>query len=202
MEKIAFDVKSGFSNPGVSRSFGSRLRWMASWYALDCRDLLLRVIDHLPTNRARIDAYRILGMQIGPYARFGRHCLVLGGPQRICIGRGSVINRGVTLDGRFPLTIGANVSISIYTVILTLQHEINSPDFHLAGAPVTIGDRVFIGTRAMIMPGVTIGEGSVVAAGAVVTKDVEPFAIVAGVPAKRIGARDRNLTYEFADTRP
>jgi acetyltransferase-like isoleucine patch superfamily enzyme len=113
-----------------------------------------------------------------------------------------VINRGVTLDGRFPLTIGENVGISMYTVILTLQHDLAAPDFDLVGAPVSIGDRVFVGTRALILPGVNIGEGAAVAAGTVVTKDVEPFTIVGGVPAKPIGARPRSLTYELADARP
>jgi acetyltransferase-like isoleucine patch superfamily enzyme len=56
---------------------------------------------------------------------------------------------------------------------------------------------VFIGARAIILPGVTIGEGAAVAAGAVVTADVEPYAIVAGVPARVIGSRPRNLTYRF-----
>jgi maltose O-acetyltransferase len=62
---------------------------------------------------------------------------------------------------------------------------------------VIIGDHVWIAYRAVILPGVTIGEGAVVAAGAVVTRDVEPFPIVAGVPAKKIGERNRNLDYQL-----
>lgn len=119
-----------------------------------------------------------------------------GGPRRITIGQRSVINRGVVLDGRFPLTIGDNVSISIGSVILTLEHDLHAADFRAVGAPVTIGDRVFIGTRAVVLPGVSVGEGAAVAAGSVVTKDVDPYTIVGGVPAKAIGSRPRNLTYQ------
>jgi acetyltransferase-like isoleucine patch superfamily enzyme len=184
---------------------GSALRtmlWRTRWLAFDFRNFLLLLIRHLPTNWARVKAYRLFGMKIARLAKIEGGCLILGGPQRITIGKGSVINRGVTLDGRFPLTIGENASISIYTVILTLQHDLAAPDFDLVGAPVSIGDRVFVGTRAVILPGVNIGEGAAVAAGTVVTKDVEPFTIVGGVPAKPIGARPRSLTYELADARP
>lgn len=136
-------------------------------------------------------------MTIARGARIAPGCSVLGGPGRICIGAGTVINRGVVLDGRFPLTIGQNASISIQTIVLTLEHDLAAPDFRAVGAPVVIGNRVFIGARAIILPGVTLGEGAAVAAGAVVTTDVEPYAIVAGVPARVIGSRPRNLTYSF-----
>jgi maltose O-acetyltransferase len=66
---------------------------------------------------------------------------------------------------------------------------------------VVIGDHAWIGYRALVLPGVTIGEGGVVAAGAVVTKDVPPYAIVAGNPARVVGQRTRDLTYEL-DYRP
>ncbi len=193
----------GFLNhPSDGRAwFGSAFR-KARWLALDCRNFLILLTRHLPTNWARVTAYRLFGMKIARFAKVDGGCLILGGPQRITIGKGSVINRGVTLDGRFPLTIGSNVSISIHTVVLTLQHEITAADFSLVGAPVSIGDRVFIGARALILPGASIGEGAVVAAGAVVTKDVEPFTIVAGVPAKPIGTRPKNLTYECSEMRP
>jgi maltose O-acetyltransferase len=69
------------------------------------------------------------------------------------------------------------------------------------GGAVTIGDRVWIGYRAIILPGIEIGEGAVVGAGAVVTKDVPPFTIVAGNPAVKIGDRPRDLDYTL-DFRP
>jgi maltose O-acetyltransferase len=76
-----------------------------------------------------------------------------------------------------------------------LGHDVHD-DFHCdKRAPVTIEDYVWIGHRAIIMPGVTLGRGAVVAAGAVVTKSVPPMSIVAGVPARVIGQRKSALSY-------
>ena len=161
------------------------------------RDFCIRATGQLPFNGLRIFLYRSLfGVNIATRVRIEGGCTIWG-PKRVTIGAGSVVNREVILDGRFPLTIGSNVSISIRSAILTLEHDLDDPDFRAAGAPVNIGDRVFIGIGAIVLPGVTLGEGSAVAAGAVVTRDVEPFSIVGGVPARPIGARPRNLGYEF-----
>ena len=69
--------------------------------------------------------------------------------------------------------------------IYTLCHDLNDSSFSTKGAPVNIEDNVFVFSNAMIMPGVTIGEGAIVLAGSVVTKDVEPWTIVGGNPAKK-----------------
>ena len=118
-------------------------------------------------------------------------------PGGVSIGAHTVINRDVLLDGRSGLRIGDNVSISEGSQILTLEHDPNSPSFEWSGAPVIIGDRVFLGARAIILPGMTVGEGAVVAAGAVVTHDVPPYTIVGGVPARPIGERRRDLAYSL-----
>ncbi|HTR25347.1 MAG TPA: acyltransferase [Terriglobales bacterium] len=165
--------------------------------ATELRNSALHCVGHLPTGFFRGSLYRWFGMSLARGARIAPGCWVLGGPSRISIGAGSVINRGVVLDGRFPLTIGENVSVSIQTIILTLEHDLSAPDFRAVGAPVVIGDRVFLGARAIVLPGIFIGEGAAVAAGAVVTHDVEPYAVVAGVPARVIGSRPRNLVYRF-----
>ena len=93
------------------------------------------------------------------------------------------------MDGRFDLNIGNNVNIAGEVRIYTLEHDIASPTFAGSGGPVTIQDWVYIGTRVTILPGVTIGEGAVIASGAVVTKDVAPWTMVGGVPAKFIKNR-------------
>jgi maltose O-acetyltransferase len=111
------------------------------------------------------------------------------------IGDHSIINRDVILDGRMGLKIGSNVSISEGALLLTLEHDPNSLTFDNRGGAVTIGNRVFVGARAIILPGITLGEGAVVAAGAVVTHDVPPFTIVGGVPARPIGERRSDLIY-------
>jgi maltose O-acetyltransferase len=71
----------------------------------------------------------------------------------------------------------------------------NDPNFGCESAPVVIEDFAWISCRTVVLPGTRIGKGAVVAAGAVVTKDVEPYSIVAGVPAKKIGERSRDLNY-------
>jgi acetyltransferase-like isoleucine patch superfamily enzyme len=139
---------------------------------------------------------RLFRMRIGRGARLDTNC-VIWGPSRITIGSGSVINRSVLLDGRMPLKIGDNSSISLEVMILTLQHDLAAPDFDSEGSPVEIGDRVFVGARAVILPGIIIGDGAAVAAGAVVTKDVAPYTIVGGNPARPIGTRPRDLRYRL-----
>ena len=136
---------------------------------------------------------RYCKVAIGRDSSIAMGCFVTG--TNIRIGNNSVINRFTYLDGRCPLTIGNNVNISHYTLIQTLTHDPQAPDFGTLVRPVAIGDHAWIGARAIICPGVTIGEGAVVGAGAVVTRDVAPYTIVAGNPARVINQRTRDLRY-------
>ena len=111
------------------------------------------------------------------------------------MGNNCIINQKCRLDNRSGIYIGDNVSISAETCILTADHDVNSCNFVGRNRPVVIEDYVYIGTRAMILPGVTLGKGSVVAAGAVVTRNVAPHTVVAGVPARVIKTRIENLDY-------
>jgi maltose O-acetyltransferase len=123
-------------------------------------------------------------------------CRFLNG-RKVFIGERNVINFGCLLDGRkFLIRTGSNVSIGPEAAILTLGHDPRSPFFADRGGDVVIGDRVWIGYRAIVLPGVSLGEGAVVGAGSVVAKDVEPYKIVAGNPAKVIGERPKDLNYE------
>lgn len=123
-------------------------------------------------------------------------------PQNIEIGSNTAINKLSLLDGRGGyLKIGNCVDIAQEAQIWTLQHDYNSPCYAAVGKPVSIGDYAWIGTRAIILPGVNVGEGAVVAAGAVVTKDIEPYTVVAGVPAKKITERQRSLSYKLGKWR-
>ena len=90
-----------------------------------------------------------------------------------------------------------NVNVSSNVSIYTLQHDHRDPKFGTIGGKVVIGDRVWLGSNVIVLPGVTIGEGAVCCAGCVVTKAVEPYAVVAGIPAKKVNERPRNLMYEF-----
>ena len=114
------------------------------------------------------------------------------------MGDNCVINCKCRLDTRGNITIGTHVSISQEVSILTADHHVESPRFEGSTRPVIIEDYVFIGTRAMILPGCTLGRGSIIAAGAVVTKNVAPFTVVAGVPAKVIKSRTTILDYEVS----
>jgi maltose O-acetyltransferase len=146
---------------------------------------------------------RILGIQLGEGSAIFLGCYIWFGGLRnlrhggLRIGQHCRINRNCCLDVRGTLSIGNNVSISPDVTILTMQHFYDDPVFSDDFRAVVIEDHVWIGTRGMIMPGVTVGHGAVVAAGAVVTKDVEPLDIVGGVPARPIGRRTLEPTYKL-----
>lgn len=114
---------------------------------------------------------------------------------------GAIVGDNVILDARKGLTIGRNVNFSSNVSVYTLQHNHRSPDFSCdfgdRKMSVEIGDRAWLGSNVVVLPGVTIGEGAVCCAGCVVTKDVEPFTVVAGIPAKKVGERPRQLDYIF-----
>lgn len=125
-------------------------------------------------------------IHLGAFFYGSRHYPVPGGFR---IGANSVINGQCLIDPRGGLTIGDGVSVAMRCAILTADHDPADPYLKGRQEPVVIEDAVFFGTGATVLPGVRIGYAAVVAAGAVVAKDVEPFAIVGGVPAKRIGTR-------------
>lgn len=110
-------------------------------------------------------------------------------PGGVSIGHNSIIGNDGFLDGRNGIYINDNVNIGGEVRLYTEQHDIRSPDFASIGSPIHIEDYVYIGARVTILPGVKIGEGAVVASGAVVTKDVMPWTLVGGVPAKFIQNR-------------
>lgn len=105
----------------------------------------------------------------------------------IHVGCNTFINGGCHFQDQGGVYIGDGCLIGHNVVIATLNHELApARRANLVPAPVRLGDNVWVGSNATILPGVTIGDGSVVAAGAVVTKDVPPMTVVGGVPAKAI----------------
>jgi acetyltransferase-like isoleucine patch superfamily enzyme len=117
-------------------------------------------------------------------------------PFGLTIGQGCSIGLRVLLDAREGLKIGKNVTSASEVMIWTRHHDYNSPDFKASGAEVVIEDYAWICSRATILPGIKIGKAAIVASGAVVTKDVEPFAVVGGVPAKKNGERQQ-MDYRY-----
>lgn len=155
-----------------------------------------RVISPLPSFTLRTwYARRILGIKIGKGAALHADCFFTG--RQVSIGEHSVVNRRCYLDGRVPLHIGSNVSLSPEVCILTLDHDLRDASFATRAHPVTLGDYAWVGMRALILPGVEVGEGAVIGAGAVVTRSVKPWAVVAGNPAREIGERPRDMRYEL-----
>jgi acetyltransferase-like isoleucine patch superfamily enzyme len=151
-------------------------------------------IGRLHGLKLRIFLYRKIGMKIG------KNCVVrrgvyLGSPNELDLGDGSFIGRA-NLYCTGGVKIGKNVNVSDGAVMITAKHDVNSPAFEALYEPITVNDWAWIATNAIVLAGVTIGEGAVVAAGAVVTKDVLPYSIVGGNPAKVIGERKKQaFTY-------
>jgi acetyltransferase-like isoleucine patch superfamily enzyme len=107
--------------------------------------------------------------------------------KNIAVGRDVFINSGCHFQDQGGITIGDGSLIGHNVVLATINHDLsplNNRENHYA--PIVIEDHVWIGSNATILPGVTIGRWAVVGAGAVVTKDVEEFTVVGGVPAKEI----------------
>ncbi len=153
------------------------------------------VISRIPAHKLRMSAYRALGIRIG-----AKSTILMSTEMHrsadLTIGSHTVINQHCLLDGRGGLQIGNNVNISSHVLLVAGSHAVqDGQSFQGSARQVVVEDYVWLCTRALVLPGVTIGCGAVVAAGAVVTKSVEPYAIVAGVPAQKIGERNPELHY-------
>ncbi|WP_427383660.1 acyltransferase [Janibacter sp. G56] len=160
-------------------------------------DLRLRLLSEaggIPSHAVRRAIYRKAGLTI-PDSSSIHWRAEFYAPEHIRIGTGVTIGDTAFLDGRSGLRIGNNVNLGSHVTIYTREHDVDSPSFAETGAPVTLEDHCWVASHAIVLPGVTIGRGAVVAAGAVVTKDVEPFMIVGGNPAVPIRRRNQDLRY-------
>jgi maltose O-acetyltransferase len=164
--------------------------------AFRMRRLVLYLYNHViarfPIHTARLAAYRRL-FPVGTNSTIMLG-LKLRSLRNVRIGSFSNINPDCMLDGRGgTIAIGDYVDIAPEVQIWTLEHDPMDPAFGVKSAGVVIEDHAWIASRAILLPGVRVGKGGVVAAGAVVTRDVEPYTIVAGVPARPIGMRTMEL---------
>ncbi len=169
-------------------------------HGLNWRTLLARVLlAPLPRyvgGRVRPAVLRLVGFQVGPETvMWGTP--YLSGPadlhRSLRIGQGCWFNYGCQLELGAAVEIGAGVSVGHQVMVLTTTHEVG-PATRRAGEPcsrpVRIGRGVWLGSRCLVLPGVTIGEGAIVAAGALVNRDVPPHTLVAGVPARVVRQLD------------
>jgi maltose O-acetyltransferase len=153
-------------------------------------NILLALLPIYVGNRLRAYCLRMAKFDVG----YGT--IVCGMPRisghkdlyrRLKIGHHCMINIDCFLDLGADITIGDRVSIGHQVMILTTSHKIGTADCRaaeLTATPVTIEDGAWLGTRCTILPGVRIGAGAIVAAGATVNRDVPPNTLVAGVPAR------------------
>jgi len=158
----------------------------------------IRLLAPLYQHRGRHSViHRSVRMDTPPYRRFslGDHSViesfscVNNAVGDIVIGHHTRIGLHNTVIG--PVTIGNHVNLAQGITVTALNHNFSDTDKRIdeqgvSTTPVTLGDDIWVGANAVILPGVTIGNHAVVAAGAVVTKDVPPYTLVGGVPAKII----------------
>lgn len=159
------------------------------------------LVGKIPSHTIRSFIYRtFFKVKIAPTAT------IYGGaklrsPWKIKVGAFSIIGEDNLLDGRGELIIGENVNIGSGVWLWTMEHDLNDPSFTAIKGRIFIDDYAWVSSRVTILPNVSIGKGAVVAAGAVVVKDVPPFAIVGGVPAKVIGHRNQDINYTLKNRR-
>lgn len=124
------------------------------------------------------------------------------GAEHLTLGERVQVGFRVVLDARGGLTVAHDVLLSSDTQLLTARHNLSSPDFEREVEPIAIRDHAWIATRAVVLAGVTVDRGGVVAAGAVATRDVPALAIVGGIPARLVGERPGGLDYRLGGRRP
>jgi maltose O-acetyltransferase len=149
-----------------------------------------RFLPQFCFNRTRTALLRAAGFRIGSFSGI-MGALDVTGPgnvtELLSIGDRTIISGPLHVDLGAPVRIGNGVNLGHDVWLLTIDHEIGSGERRCGpslAAPVTIEDGAWIGSRVTVLPGISVGRGAVVAAGAVVTRDVRPNTLVAGVPAR------------------
>lgn len=179
------------------KQVGSLVFWLGYLYL----GILNHIFNKIPVFAFRYVVYKYFyGMKIGGSSiHMG---VVIFSPWKITIGNNSIIHFDCLLDGRGGISIADNVDVSFGVKIFTEQHDLNSDDYGTIAKAVSIGNHAVIGAYSILLPGVSVGEGSVVAAGSVVTKSVEPYTVVGGNPAREIKRRVCEPKYKLTFRRP
>lgn len=155
-------------------------------------NLSTSIIPSIPSQTIRNWGLRKMGVKMSRNVKFYSGFSIRN-PKSLIIEDGVSIGPKVLLDARCGLTIKRNAVIAYDAIIWTLNHDYNDVNFCGKGAPVEVGAFAWVCSRSIIMPGIKIGEGAIIASGAIVTHDVPPYSIVAGIPAKIIGKREHNI---------
>jgi putative colanic acid biosynthesis acetyltransferase WcaF len=156
------------------------------------------IVTHIPIHIVRKSFLRLFNTNISYSSVILMHVRIMNF-WNVRIGNNSIINQYVSLDcRRYSVFIEDNVDIGPYTKIWTLSHDPHDNQHHLKGGDVRIKHHAWIASGVVVLPNLCIAEGAVVAAGSVVTKDVEAKTIVAGVPAIPVGLRTNDLSYTIS----
>lgn len=174
-----------------SKANGYLYGWMR--YCIVC-------VGKFPSHRIRNILYRkIFNMKITKRTIIYGECEIRS-PWNIHADN-CVISTGCILDGRKGIRIGQNTVFGGHVHIWTEEHDLDDPFFSVNtnhAQPVIIGDRCWICSDSTVLPGVHIENGTVIASRAVVTRDCTSFSVYAGIPAKKIRNRNRELKYELS----
>ena len=139
-------------------------------------------------RRYRVAWLKLFGANIDWTSSIDRKAMIVD-PWNLEIGRQSSIGEYTCIRCRGNVKIGDRCCIGRGAYLLSASHNVDSPNFEMTTSPICISDNVWVATNAIVIKGVTIGEGAVVAAGAVVVKDIESWTVVGGNPAKPIRKR-------------
>lgn len=180
-----------------NRYVGSFVYWLGYFYL----SLLNHIVNKIPFFSVRYFICKYLyGLKIGnSVLHMG---VIMFSPWKIKIGDNVLIHFDCFLDGRGEIEFGDNIDVSFGVKIFSEQHDLDSDMYDAVAKKVTVGDNAVLGSYSIILPGVSIGEGAVVAAGSVVSRDVEPYTVVGGVPAKKIKDRVCDVAYKLTYKRP
>lgn len=152
------------------------------------------IINKIPSRHLRRWFYQLMGARLGKDVFPCRRVEVLL-PKGLDLADRVAVGWFAELDARGGITVGHDSCISSHAKLITGSHDIDDPEYTADFRPIHMGHHCWVGTGAMVLGGVTIGDGAVVAAGAVVTKDIPPYEVWGGVPARFIRKRETNLTY-------
>ena len=180
---IELDLKS-YKNRHSLRSKIARVLWNVVW-----------LVVFRPTPRGnffrpwRIALLKMFGAKVKWSSNVLPSCRIWQ-PWKLTMGAYACLSENVDCYAVDAIVVGDQATVSQGTKLCTASHDISSKIMELATKPISIGANAWVAGWSIVLPGVTIGEGAVVGTGSVVTKDVEPWTVVGGNPAKFIKKRE------------
>lgn len=176
--------------------FNERLSWADIILKYTLRDTVIGFSSYIPGTvgvLARMLVYKLFLRRMGRRVLIKRNVKIYF-PERLEVGDDVSINEGVLIDAAGGVRIGDYTRISAGAAVISQQHEYERKDVPIKLQEkklgrVTLGRDVWLGYNSVVLYGVTIGDGAVVGANSLVNSDVEPYAVVAGSPAKKIRER-------------